>query len=105
MVKLTVLYGHPKDPAHFERYYLETHTPIALRVKGLRRFEIAKVTGTLDGTPPPYCRLADLYFDDVAQMQEVLSSPEGRATAADLPNFATGGATLLIAEVQDLTSR
>jgi hypothetical protein len=45
MVKLTVLYGHPKDPAHFERYYLETHTPIALRVKGLRRFEIAKVTG------------------------------------------------------------
>jgi uncharacterized protein (TIGR02118 family) len=79
--------------------------PIALRVKGLRRFEIAKVTGTLDGTPPPYYRLADLYFDDVAQMQEVLSSPEGQATAADLPNFATGGVTLLIAEVQDLTSR
>ena len=57
MVKLTVLYGQPKDAAHFERYYLETHTPIALRVKGLRRFEIAKVTGTLDGTPPPYYRL------------------------------------------------
>jgi hypothetical protein len=29
MVKLTVLYGHPKDAAHFERYYRETHTPIA----------------------------------------------------------------------------
>jgi uncharacterized protein (TIGR02118 family) len=105
MVKLTVLYGQPKDPTHFERYYLEIHTPVALRVKGVRRFEIAKITGTLDGTPPPYYRLADLYFDDVAQMQKVLASPEGQATAADLPNFATGGVTLMIAEVQDLTSR
>jgi uncharacterized protein (TIGR02118 family) len=105
MVKLTVLYGHPKDPAHFERYYLETHTPVALRVKGVRRFEISKITGTLDGTPPPYYRLADLYFDDVAHMQEVLASPEGQATAADLANFATGGVTLMIADVQDLTSR
>ena len=54
MVKLTVLYGQPKDPVHFERYYLETHTPVALRVRGVRRFEIAKVTGMLDGSPPPY---------------------------------------------------
>jgi hypothetical protein len=38
-------------------------------------------------------------------MQEVLASPEGQATAADLPNFASGGVTLMIAEVQDLTSR
>ena len=105
MVKLTVLYGQPKDPVHFERYYLETHIPVALRVRGVRRFEIAKVTGMLDGSPPPYYRLADLYFDDVAQMQEGLASPEGQATAADLANFATGGVTLMIAEVQDLTSR
>ena len=46
MVKLTVLYGQPKDPVAFERYYLDTHTPIALKVKGVRRFEIARVIPT-----------------------------------------------------------
>ena len=105
MIKLTVLYGQPKEPAAFERYYLDTHTPIALKVKGLRRFEIAKVSGTADGTPAPYYRIADLYFDDVATMQAALGSPEGQAAAADIANFATGGVTMLIAEVQVLSSR
>jgi uncharacterized protein (TIGR02118 family) len=105
MIKLTVLYGQPKNPAAFERYYLDTHTPIALKVKGLRRFEIVKVSGTADGTPAPYYRIADLYFDDVATMQAALGSPEGQAAAADIANFATGGVTMLIAEVQVLSSR
>ncbi len=105
MIKLTVLYGQPKDPAAFEKYYIETHTPIALKVKGLRRFEIAKVNGTADGKPSPYFRTADLYFDDASAMQAALSSPEGQAAAADIANFATGGATLLIADVQVLSSR
>jgi uncharacterized protein (TIGR02118 family) len=105
MVKLTVLYGHPKDPAAFERYYLDTHTPMALKVKGVRRFEVAKVVATADGSPPPYYRIADLYFDSVQHLQECLGSKEGQAAAADIANFASGGATLLIADVQDLTSR
>jgi len=105
MVKLAVLYGQPKDPAAFERYYLETHTPIAQKVKGLRRFEIAKVVGTADGSPSPYYRIADLYFDSAEQMRQSLGSKEGQAAAADLANFATGGATLLICDVQDVTSR
>lgn len=105
MIKLTVLYGHPKDPAAFEQYYAQTHTPIALRMKGLRRFEVAKVTGTPDGSPAPYYRFADLCFDDMAHLQSVLGSQEGKDTAADLTNFATGGVTLIISEVQDLTSR
>ncbi len=105
MVKLTVLYGQPKDPAAFERYYLDTHTPIALKIKGLRRFEIAKVVGAADGSPSPYYRVADLYFDDAKHMQECLGSQEGQAAAADIANFASGGATLLIADVQVLPSR
>jgi uncharacterized protein (TIGR02118 family) len=105
MVKLTVLYGHPKDPAAFEGYYLGTHTPIAQKVKGVRRFEIAKVVGTADGSPPPYYRIADLYFDSAEHMQQCLGSKEGQAAAADIANFASGGATLLICDVQDVTSR
>jgi len=105
MVKLTVLYGQPKDPAAFETYYLETHTPIAQKVKGVRRFEIAKVVATADGSLSPYYRVADIYFDSAEQMQQSLASKEGQAAAADIANFATGGATLLIAEVQDVPSR
>lgn len=28
MIKLTVLYGHPVDPAAFEAYYFNTHMPL-----------------------------------------------------------------------------
>ena len=105
MVKLTVLYGQPKDPDAFERYYLDTHTPIALKVKGVRRFEIARIVGAADGSPSPYYRIADLYFDDANHLQQCMGSQEGQAAAADIANFATGGVTMLIAGVQDLSSR
>jgi uncharacterized protein (TIGR02118 family) len=104
LIKLTVLYGQPRDPAAFERYYMDTHTPIALKVKGLRRFEISKVVATADGSPSPFYRTADLYFDDMAAMQKALGSPDGQAAAADIANFASGGATLLICECQVLVS-
>jgi len=104
LIKLTVLYGQPKDPAAFERYYIDTHTPIALKVKGLRRFEISRVLATADGSPSPFYRTADLYFDDTAAMQKALTSPEGQAAAGDIPNFASGGATMLVCECQELPS-
>jgi len=104
LIKLTVLYAQPKDAAAFERYYIDIHTPIALKVKGLRRFEISKIAATADGSPSRYYRTADLYFDDMAAMQKALGSPEGRAAAADIANFASGGATMLICESQVLSS-
>jgi hypothetical protein len=33
-------------------------------------------------------------------MQSTLSSPEGKATVADLPKFATGGVTMLVGSVE-----
>jgi uncharacterized protein (TIGR02118 family) len=104
MIKLTVLYGHPDDPEKFEKYYLDTHTPIALKIKGMRRFEIAKAASAIDGSKPDYFRLADIYFDDLAQLQAALTSPEGQAAAADLANFATGGVKMIISPVQTLVS-
>ncbi len=105
MVKLQVFYGHPTDPAAFEAYYRDPHTPIALKVKGLRRFEINKVIGAPGGGQPAYYRTADLYFDDMDALTKALSSPEGQAAAADIANFATGGVTLVVADVQDLLSK
>jgi len=100
MVKLTVLYGHPTSAAEFETYYAETHLPIAAQMKGVRRIELAKVVGTPDGGNPPFYRMAELYFDDPEHMKSVMGSPEGQRTVADLANFATGGATVLISDVQ-----
>jgi uncharacterized protein (TIGR02118 family) len=100
MIKLIVLYGQPKSAAAFEKYYAETHLPIAGQIKGVRRIELAKVVGTPDGGEPAFYRMAELYFDDVAHMNSVMSTPEGQRTVADLANFASGGAIVLVAEVQ-----
>jgi len=99
MVKLTVLYGQPKSPEAFEKYYAETHMPIAAKMQGVCRIELSKVTGTADGSAPAFYRLADLYFDDVDHMKRVMATPEGKATVADLANFATGGVTTLVSNV------
>ena len=98
MVKLTVLYGHPTDPGAFETYYANTHAPLALKIPRLAHFEAAKVLGTPAGSPAPYFYIAELWFADQEQLQAAMGSAEGRATAADLATFATGGTTLLICE-------
>jgi uncharacterized protein (TIGR02118 family) len=98
MVKLVVAYGHPTDPGAFDDHYASTHTPLAQKIPDLRRFEAGKVLGTADGSQAPYYLIAELLFDDLESLQSALGSPEGQAAAGDVGNFATGGATLMIAE-------
>ena len=98
MVKLVVAYGPPEDPAAFDAHYASTHRPLAEQIPGLRRFEAGKVLGTPDGAAAPYYFLALLWFDSPADLQEGMASDEGQAAAADVATFASGGATLMIAE-------
>jgi len=102
MVRLLVLYGQPQDPAAFDKYYRETHIPIAKRMKGLKKWTIGKVAGTADGEPSPYYYAADLYMESRAAFDELLASPEGMAAVADVPNYATGGVTFLYTEVEEV---
>ncbi len=99
MHKVTVLYGHPTDPAAFEEYYANTHLPIAAKIPGVQRFEAAKVVATPDGEEPPYHRSAELWFEDLDQLQQSMGSEEGQAATGDISNFATGGVTVFISEV------
>ena len=95
MAQILVLYNTPTDPAAFDRYYYETHIPIAKKVPGLRSYRIS--TGpvqALSGNAPHL--VAILGFDSMADINAALASPEGQAAAADLPNFASGGAALMI---------
>jgi uncharacterized protein (TIGR02118 family) len=99
MVKLTVAYGPPTDPATFDAYYIGRHVPLVAAIPGLRRNEVARVTGTLDATPAPYHLLAELYFDSQDALVAALASPQGRVVTADVANFATGTVTMLVSEV------
>ena len=102
MIRLLVLYGHPKDPDAFDRYYKEVHIPIAKKMKGLKKWTIGKVQGNPDGNPPPYYYIADLYMESREEFELLLASPEGRASVADVPKFATGGVQFLYTEVEEV---
>ena len=96
MVKLTLLYGHPADAVSFESYFATTHLPLAAKITGMRRAEFSIISSTLDGSSSPWYRIAELYFDDLQQLENSMGSPGGLAAVADLPNFANGGVTSLI---------
>lgn len=99
MVKLTVLFGHPEDPEAFEEYYANQHLPLAAKIPNVQCFESGRVRA-VDAGEPSYHRIAELWFESAEQMGRALSSPEGEAATEDLPNFATGGATFFVSNVQ-----
>jgi uncharacterized protein (TIGR02118 family) len=98
-VKLTVLYGAPKDPAEFEKYYLQKHMPIASAVKDIKRVELAMGLPGPDGKPPAFYRITELWFDSPELFQQVTATPQWKAVVADVPNFASGGVTILVSKI------
>jgi uncharacterized protein (TIGR02118 family) len=100
MIKLTALYGHPTDPTAFENYYAGTHMPLVEKMTDVLRHEKAKVVSTPTGDKPPYHRMFEAWFDNEAALGAAMDSPEGKAVVADLPNFASGGVTILISAVE-----
>ena len=101
MIKATVLYGHPSNPESFEKYYAENHSPLIGKVLGIVKAELTKFLPNPDGTAAAYYRMAELYFAGAAEMQQAMGSLEGQALAADLPNFATGGVTIIFGVVEN----
>jgi uncharacterized protein (TIGR02118 family) len=102
MYRLTVLYGHPKDPAEFDRYYREVHIPLARKMKDLIGWTIGKCESNEASSEPAYYLIVGLYAESAKALQAILDSPEGQATVADVPNFATGGVTFLFNEEEVL---
>ena len=99
MVKVTVFYEQPDDPAAFEKYYNETHVPkYGATFPNCIRLEASKAVAN-PGETPPYYRLGDLWFEDMASMQAGLASPQGQIAVADLENFAKGKYKIMVGEV------
>ena len=93
MIRLTVLYGTPDNPAEFDRYYRDVHIPLARKMKGLKGWTIGKCEAVEPNSEPPWYMAVGLYADDREAMEAILASPEGKATLEDVANFATGGVT------------
>lgn len=96
MASLVVMYGTPADPAAFDSYYRKVHIPLAKRIPGLRTYEISQGPVATPAGPSKYHLVATLRFDDVAAIQNAFASAEGKAAAADVQVFATGGAEMFI---------
>ena len=67
MVKVTVLYGPPSDPAAFEDYYANTHVPLAAKMPehaGKRKRQVT-VPGDRIGVTDPGRDDPDQYLDDL----------------------------------------
>ncbi|HLX39302.1 MAG TPA: EthD family reductase [Ktedonobacteraceae bacterium] len=100
MFQLTVLYGQPQDPEAFDRYYEQTHAPLALKIPGVKGYTAARAASLNPQESSPYYLIANLYFDSQEAMGAAFESPEGHAAAGDVQNFATGGVTMLAGGTQ-----
>jgi len=94
MHRVLVLYPAPKDPAHFKKYYEETHLPLVSQMPGLlsSRYSFA-LEGV--GAASPYFCVWEGEFASAAAMGAAMQSPIGQKVTADVANYATGGATVL----------
>jgi uncharacterized protein (TIGR02118 family) len=98
MARLVVMYRNPKDGAAFDEYYRQTHIPIAKKIPGLRKYEVSQGPVATPAGPSDFRLVATLHFDDLASIQKAFASAEGQAAAADVQNFATGGADMIMFE-------
>src|SRR5437763_9513788 len=98
---LVVLYNQPKDTAAFEKYYAEKHLPLLAAHApeiGATRAELVRFAPSPDGKPAPIYREADLRWDSKEARDKAMSSEGFKAVAGDIPNFATGGVTVLLGQ-------
>ena len=94
MARLVVIYKTPRDAAAFDCHYVTTHVPLAKRIPGLTNYEISKgPVLTPNGTSNVHL-VAILHFETLTALQAGLATPEGKATADDLKNFAGAGVVL-----------
>jgi uncharacterized protein (TIGR02118 family) len=99
MHRLIVLYPPPTDPDHFRTYYEETHLKLAEKLPGLRGYRYGFDVAAAEGESPYFC-VFEADFDDAAALSAASESPEGQATLADVPNYATGGVVVLNYELR-----
>ncbi|MET4147505.1 EthD family reductase [Arthrobacter sp. UYCo732] len=95
MPVLTVLYGPPTDGEAFSRHYEEVHVPLAKALPGAIDLHYTLAVDNVTGDIPVFAAF-HASFTTREALDAALASPEGQTAQADVPNFATGGVTILI---------
>jgi uncharacterized protein (TIGR02118 family) len=104
--KIMVLYPTPRDSAVFERVYRDEHSPMVTPTAfpGLTRFVASRITGTADGSPAPFARVAELHFPSLQALQAAAGTEGAKRAVAHAVSISTRGAPLfLIAEESSTT--
>ncbi len=95
MHKLLVLYNEPKDPTHFRKYFVETHLPLVSKIPGGKASGYSFDVKPLGPGEAPYFCIFEAEFESEATLMSAMASKEGQAVAGDVPNYASGGATIM----------
>jgi uncharacterized protein (TIGR02118 family) len=98
MVRLLVLYNPPEDAVAFDKYYNESHIPLAKQLPGLVGYTISRNLAA----NAQYYLIAELDWADMASAQAALRSSIGAECTADVAKFATTGASTLLFEVAEV---
>jgi uncharacterized protein (TIGR02118 family) len=102
MAHVVVMYKMPKDAAVFDKHYFETHVPLVNKMPGLRKYEVSQGPVATPVGPSPFYLVATLYFDNIAAVKAGFASAEGKAAAADVQKFATGGADMILFDTREV---
>ena len=100
MHKLMVFYPEPTSREDFVAYYESTHLPLARALPGMIacRYSVG-----VSGQDSPYFAVFEADFPDGETLGAAMQSDAGAAVAADVPNYATGGAVVVDFAVTELS--
>ena len=104
--KIMVLYPAPSDQAAFEQAYREDHAPLVTPTTfpGLTRFVASRITGTADGGPAPFARIAELHFPSLQALQAAAGTEPAKRAVAHAVSISSGGPPLFLIAEEETTS-
>lgn len=97
MVKLVILYQHPKDEDTFEEGYNNNLAQLE-QMPGIIRRQANIVWGNQFGGSP-YYRILEFYFEDRAALDTAMTSPIGQAAGISLMGYAGDLVELMFVDV------
>ncbi len=96
-LKITALYSQPQNSQEFDA----KHMPLVYAVKQIKKVEIARPGPGPNGSPSPYYLVTELWFESPEVFKSVAATPEWKAIAADVANFAPPDTvTILVSAVE-----
>lgn len=103
MIRITALYANTPGSRFDAAYYLERHTPFALRLlgpHGLTNIRTTIGTAALDGSPPPFWTISEMLFVDRAAFDAAMAAC-GPELFADIANYTDTAPVLQVSDLQE----